>query len=82
MIDWTALMQVAIATVGATILVVAVFAMASSAMSLAHREGRAKGGRRGNALALRTIGYAGFGLAGLFALYGIYLIVPYLHGTQ
>lgn len=80
MIDWTALMQVAIATIGGTILVVAVFAMATSAMSQAHDDERASGEGRGNAVALRTVGYAGFVLAALFALYGIYLIVPYLHG--
>ncbi len=82
MIDWAALAQVAVATIGATILVVAIFAMASTAMSQAHEdERRVVRGRRGNVLALRTVGYAGFGLAALFALYGIYLIVPYFHGS-
>lgn len=75
-IDWTALVQVCIATVAGTVLVVGVFAMSSSALSQARAEAADAGHRAG---ALRAVGYAGLVLAGLFVLYGLYLLVPYFH---
>lgn len=72
-IDWASLALVAVTTVVAAISIVGIFALGVAALTHVPADGG-----RPNVLA-RLAGYACIGVAGLIALYGIYLIVPVFH---
>jgi len=72
-IDWASLALVAVTTVVAAISIVGIFALGVAALTHAPAQGA-----RPNAPA-RLAGYACMGVAGLIAVYGIYLIVPAFH---
>jgi len=74
-IDWASLGLVAVTTVVAAVSIVGIFALGVAALTH-HPAGQ--GTTRGSAVA-RAAGYACIGIAGLIALYGIYLIVPAFH---
>lgn len=73
-IDWTALLIVAVVSIGSSVLFVALLAAGIRSV-VAARAHTARGGSAGAAL---PVGYALLGLAGLLVLYGLYLIVPQL----
>ena len=72
-IDWASLALVAVTTVVAAISIVGIFALGVAALT--HEP--VDGGRPN--IVARMAGYACVGVAGLIALYGIYLIVPAFH---
>lgn len=72
-IDWASLALVAATTVVAAISIVGIFALGVAALTHAPA-----GGARPSVVA-RLAGYACIGVAGLIALYGIYLIIPVFH---
>jgi len=74
-VDWTALLLVALVSIGASVAFVALLAAGIRSMIVA-RAGTARGGR---ATATLSLGYALLALAGLTVLFGLYLIVPQLH---
>lgn len=74
-IDWSSLGLVAITTVVAAISIVGIFSVGVVALTSA--EARVAAGRRAGPI--RVAGYACLGIAGLIALYGIYLIIPFFH---
>ncbi len=74
-IDWASLGLVAVTTVVAAVSIVGIFALGVAALTHA-QAGAAQGRSSGVA---RVAGYACLGVAGLIALYGIYLIVPVFH---
>jgi hypothetical protein len=75
-IDWTSLALVAVTTVVAAVSIVGIFALGVAALTHA-RTGAAQGRPSGGMA--RAAGYACLGVAGLIALYGIFLIVPAFH---
>jgi hypothetical protein len=74
-IDWASLGLVAVTTVVAAISIVGIFSIGVAALTSA--EARIASGR--SAGPTRAVGYACLGVAGLIALYGIYLIIPIFH---
>ncbi len=74
-IDWASLALVAATTVVAAVSIVGIFALGVAALT--HAQAR-DGAGQASGLA-RMAGYACIGVAGLIALYGIYLIVPAFH---
>ena len=87
-INWSALALVACATVIAAISIVGLFSLdvaalttrADRAAAMADGRGTAFVKRVGSRLSLLTVaGFACVGTAGLFALYGLYLIIPQFH---
>lgn len=74
-IDWASLALVAVTTVVAAVTIVGIFALGVAALT--HAQATSPDGRP-SGLA-RLAGYACIGVAGLMALYGIYLIVPAFH---
>lgn len=74
-IDWASLGLVAVTTVVAAVSIVGIFALGVAALT--HSQ-TTSGSGGGSGLA-RIAGHACLGVAGLIALYGIYLIVPVLH---
>lgn len=72
-IDWASLGLVAVTTVVAAVSIVGIFALGVAALTHAPATGD-----RPHALA-RMAGYGCLGVAGLIALYGIYLIIPIFH---
>ena len=81
-IDWGALALVACATVVAAIAIVGLFSLGVAALTAgSDRVGRGEiTAPSGPRLSLLTVsGFACLGTAGLFALYGLYLIIPQFH---
>ncbi len=76
MIEWSSFLIVAIATWVSAIVVITLFSTAVR-MRAAHVDMIDEG--RGNSL-LRVAYWAVFGVCGLVVLFGVYLIVPALHG--
>ena len=74
-IDWASLGLVAVTTVVAAVSIVGIFAIGVAALT--HAQSTAGSGR--TRASARVAGYACLGVAGLIALYGIYLIVPMFH---
>ncbi len=74
-IDWASLALVAVTTVVAAVSIVGIFALGVAALTHAHVRGESGAGVG----LTRLAGYACIGVAGLIALYGIYLIVPLFH---
>lgn len=74
-IDWSSLALVAVTTVVAAVSIVGIFALGVAALT--HAQTTTGAGR--SAGLARVAGYACLGVAGLIALYGIYLIVPLFH---
>lgn len=75
-------MLVACATVAAAISIVRLFSLGVAALTAeSERGGRAQGGTRTKSRLnpLTVAVYACVGTAGLFALYGLYLIIPQFH---
>lgn len=73
-INWGALALVAAVTVIAAIGVVGLFALGVAALT-ADRTGSSDSRR----VAGNLVGYACVGVAGLLAIYGLYLIIPAFH---
>ena len=72
-INWIALIEVAVVTLGVTVLAVCLVAFAAKLLDDGHhlqRQGKSPGVRI-------VVGYAMFGMVGLIVLFGIYLIIPY-----
>ena len=84
-INWGALALVACATVVAAISIVGLFSLGVAALTAgadqtAAATGRAAAATTRTRLNLLTVaGFACVGTAGLFALYGLYLIIPQFH---
>jgi len=80
-INWGALALVACATVVAAIAIVGLFALGVAALTAgSDRVGGKTTTPSGSRLNLLTVaGFACLGTAGLFALYGLYLIIPQFH---
>ena len=82
-INWSNLFLVAVASLGATLLVVALFAVGVRLLTDARiAEVKAKKGDDSAArieAVGRTVSYIAFSLCGSALLYGIYLIVPAFH---
>jgi hypothetical protein len=73
-INWGALGLVAVATITAAIAIVGLFSLGVAALTSEQRS------RGGPAATLPTAaGYACLTVAGLVAVYGLYLIIPQLH---
>ena len=73
-INWGALVLVAVATIVAAISIVGLFSVGVAALTSAQRTGS------GAASALTTVaGYACLAVSGLIAVYGLYLIIPQFH---
>lgn len=79
-IDWAALGIVAVISVVATVVFMALLAggIRLVAAGLAPTGARSNGQRPGST-GIRTAGYSLLGLAGLLVLFGIYLILPFPH---
>ncbi|AXE39752.1 hypothetical protein [Acidipropionibacterium virtanenii] len=75
-IDWISLARVAAVTVVAAVAIVSV--VAGGATMLDKARARADAGGSG-ATGIAALGWAMIGVAGLFILFGLYLIVPYFH---
>ena len=84
-INWGALALVACATVVAAISIVGLFSLGVAALTAGANKAAAGGDatvptRTNSKLNLLTVaGFACLGTAGLFALYGLYLIIPQFH---
>jgi hypothetical protein len=84
-INWGALVLVACATVVAAISIVGLFSLGVAALTAGTDKAVAAGDaavptRTTSRLNPLTVaGYACLGTAGLFALYGLYLIIPQFH---
>jgi hypothetical protein len=84
-INWGALLLVACATVVAAIAIVGLFALGVAALTAGTQNATAAAGHGDEVtthrkLSLLTVaGYGCIGTAGLFALYGLYLIIPQFH---
>jgi len=81
-INWGALALVACATVVAAIAIVGLFSLGVAALTAgSDRAGRgeATAPSRSRLNLLTGTGFACLGTAGLFALYGLYLIIPQFH---
>lgn len=87
-IDWNSLALVAITTVVAAVAIIGIFSLGVIALTSGNR-GDVSGDRGGadvgtgvvgqpNPMA-RVAGYACVGIAGLLAIYGLYLIIPQFH---
>ena len=82
-IKWDALIQVFIAAVGFTVLIVGAFAVGIRLLTNAQhavpgaRKGKSKDVQR--EVVYRVLSYAAFSVTACALLYGIYLIVPYFH---
>lgn len=74
-IDWASLALVAATTVVAAVSIVGIFSLGVAALGAA--DGRVANGRPAGLT--RVVGYGCLGVAGLIALYGIYLIIPAFH---
>lgn len=74
-IDWASLALVAVTTVVAAVSIVGIFSIGVAALGTA--DSRAAGGH--SVGLTRIAGFACLTVAGLIALYGIYLIVPAFH---
>ena len=74
MIHWSALAQVAVATLIGTVIVVG--AVSVGILTLSRSTGDTPPAHRG---LLRAAGYCCLTIAGLAVLFGIYLIVPQFH---
>ena len=74
-IDWASLALVAVTTVVAAIAIVGIFSLGVAALGAA--DNRVAAGQ--NAGPTRVVGYGCLAVAGLIALYGIYLIIPAFH---
>ncbi|MFE2432528.1 hypothetical protein ACFXJ5_38155 [Streptomyces sp. NPDC059373] len=78
-LDWSALGQVTVVSIGATVAVVVVFTL--GVLALSRREESTGGGSTGGSGA---VALAGAGLCFLVCaaavLYGLYLIIPQFHG--
>ncbi len=73
-INWAALVLVAVATITAAIAIVGLFSLGVAALTSEQRS------RGGSAAMLPTVaGYACLTVAGLIAIYGLYLIIPQFH---
>jgi len=73
-INWAALVLVAVATITAAIAIVGLFSLGVAALTSGQRS------RGGSAAMLPTVaGYACLAVAGLIAIYGLYLIIPQFH---
>jgi hypothetical protein len=77
-IDWASLALVAVTTVVAAVSIVGIFALGVAALTHAQATVQPGGRSRVTGLA-RVAGYACIGVAGLIAVYGIYLIIPAFH---
>jgi len=74
-IDWKALLDVAVVTVFATVVVVSLIATAATLLNVGHARVEA-----GQTPGLRMVGgYALFGVVGLIVLFGLWLVIPYFH---
>jgi len=83
-INWGALVLVACATVVAAIAIVGLFALGVAALTVGTDRTAATGQGQNvttnTRLSLLTVaGYACIGTAGLFVVYGLYLIIPQFH---
>lgn len=82
-INWSNLLLVAVASIGATLLVVSLFAVGVRLLTDARiAEAKAKKGDDSAArfeAVSRTVSYIAFSLCASALLYGIYLIVPAFH---
>jgi hypothetical protein len=76
-IDWAALGLVAAVSIGASVFFVVLLATGIRLISAA----RVRVNQGTSGAAPLSVGYAMIGLAGLLVLFGIYLIVPALHGS-
>ena len=74
-IDWAALGIVAVVSIGAAVLFVALLAGGIRSVSAA----RIRRNQGASGTAVLSAGYAMLGLAGLLVLLGLYLIVPQFH---
>ena len=74
-INWTALLSVAVVTFVAALAVVGLMAFAAKLLDDCHVRQR-----DGQSCRLRFVcAYSLFGLVGLMILFGLWLIIPYLH---
>lgn len=71
-INWGALILVAVVTIVAAITIVGLFSLGVAALTSRQRVDGGSG-------ALAVAGYGCLTLAGLIAVYGLYLIIPQLH---
>ncbi|MCL2315683.1 MAG: hypothetical protein FWC46_01160 [Actinomycetia bacterium] len=74
-INWIALLQVAGVTLAGAVAIVSL--VAGGALSLDTAHGREANGQP--ALALKLLGGVAFALVGCVVLFGLYLLIPYLH---
>jgi hypothetical protein len=74
-IDWSALGEVAVVSIGVAVGVVVIFTL--GVLALSHRETGT--GRDGNGAIALTSAMLCFAACSAIVLYGIYLIVPALH---
>ncbi len=74
-IDWASLGLVAVTTVVAAVSIIGIFSIGVAALGAA--DTRVANGQR--ARTTRMVGFACLAIAGMIALYGIYLIVPVFH---
>lgn len=74
-IDWLSLLVVAVVSIAATLIFVALLSAGIRYVSLAG----VRANQRQSSAAPRALGVTFLGLAGLFVLFGIYLIIPFFH---
>lgn len=74
-IDWQSLLIVAVVSIFATLIFVMLLSAGIRYVSLAE----VRANQRRASAAPRVLGASFLGLAGLFVLFGIYLIIPFFH---
>ena len=74
-IDWASLGLVAVTTVVAAVSIIGIFSIGVAALGAA--DARAANGQ--SVGVTRVAGFACLSIAGLIALYGVYLIIPVFH---
>ena len=74
-IDWQALLIVAVVSIVGTLIFMALLSAGIRYVSLAG----VRTNQRRSSVVARVAGFSFLGLAGLFVLFGIYLIIPFFH---
>lgn len=74
-VDWQSLLTVAVVSIVGTLIFMALLSAGIRYVSLAG----VRANQRQSSVVARVAGFSFLGLAGLFVLFGIYLIVPFFH---
>jgi hypothetical protein len=74
-IDWQSLLTVAVVSIVGTLIFMTMLSAGIRYVSLAG----VRANQRQSSVVARVAGFSFLGLAGLFVLFGIYLIVPFFH---